>query len=255
MLFREMQVQLRIYGGTTSRTQRRQFVLSPSTASLPIMMLYIEEALQVATDMENKARIQGVAAQMTTFTYLFGSMLGELVLKHTDNLSKTFQHVSMSAAEGQQITVMTVATLNSMCSDDQFEIFWDLVTHKAEELGVSEPQLPRQRKLPRRYDYGSASGCFPSTPKTHFKPAYFEAIDLITNCVQQRFDQPGYWIYRSLETLLIKASKREEFQENLDDVCAFYHDDFDQQLLHSQLQTLYISKWSENQQYRHLSSM
>ena len=35
-----------------------------------------EEALQVATDMENKARIQGVEAQMTTFTYLFGSMLG-----------------------------------------------------------------------------------------------------------------------------------------------------------------------------------
>ena len=39
---------------------------------------------------------------------------------------------------------------------------------------------------------------------------------------------------------MIKASKREEFQENLDDVCAFYHDDFDKQLLHSQLQTFGI---------------
>ena len=199
-----------------------------------------EVALEATTDTETKARIQGVAAQMIKFTYLFGSMLGELVLKHADNLSRTLQHASMSAAEGQQITAMTVATLNSMRSDDQFDRFWDLAILKAEELGISEPQLPRQRKLPHRYDDGSASGHFPSTPKAHFKPAYFEAIDIITNCVQERFDQPGYRIHRSLETLLIKASKREEFQENLDDVCAFYHDDFEKELLHSQLQTFGI---------------
>ena len=46
-----------------------------------------EVALQATRDTETKARIQGVEAQMTTFTYLFGSMLGELVLKHADNLS------------------------------------------------------------------------------------------------------------------------------------------------------------------------
>ena len=209
-------------------------------ANYDVLQRTWEEALQATTDTEVKARIQGVAAQMTTFTYLFGSMLSELVLKHTDNLSRTLQHASMSAAEGQQVTAMTVATLNSMRSDDQFDHFWDLAILKAGKLGVNEPQLPRQRKLPRRYDDGLASGDFPSTPKAHFKPVYFEAIDLITNCVQERFDQPGYRIYQSLETLLIKASKRGEFQENLDDVCAFYHDDFDKELLHSQLQTFGI---------------
>ena len=92
-------------------------------------------------------------------------MLGELVLKHTDNLSRTLQHASMSAAEGQQVTAMTVATLNSMRSGDQFDLFWDLAILKAEKLGVSEPQLPRQRKLPPRYDDSLAGGDFPSTPK------------------------------------------------------------------------------------------
>ena len=199
-----------------------------------------EEAQQAVKDTETKARIQGVAAQMTTFNFFFGSMLGELVLKHTDNLSRTLQHVSMSAAEGQQIAAMTVATLNSMRSDDQFDHFWDQTLLKAQELSVNEPQLPRQRKVPRRYDNGTACGDFPSTPKAHFKPVYFEAIDLITNCVQERFDQPGYRIYKSLETLLIKASKREEFQDSLDQVCAFYHDDFDKELLDSQLKTFGI---------------
>ena len=45
-------------------------------------------------------------------------------------------------------------------------------------------------------------------PRHTFKPAYFEAFDLITNSVPEWFDQPGYQIYWSLETLLIKVSKR-----------------------------------------------
>ena len=198
-----------------------------------MLSLFTGKKLSKQQQIEVTARIQGVAAQMTTFTYLFGSMLSELVLKHTDNLSRTLQHASMSAAGGQQVTAMTVATLNSMCSDNQFDRFWDLAI-------LNETQLPRQRKLPRRYDDGLASRDFPLTPKAHFKPVYFEAIDLIANCVQERLDQPGYRIYQSLETLLIKASKRGEFQENLDDVCVFYHDNFDKDLLHSQLQTFGI---------------
>ena len=92
-------------------------------ANYETMQITLEEAIQATHDTEAKARIQKVAAQMKTFTYLFGSMLSKLVLKHTDNLSRTLQHVSMSVAEGQQVTSMTVATLNSMRSDDQFDLF------------------------------------------------------------------------------------------------------------------------------------
>ena len=90
-------------------------------------------------DTETKARIQGVAAQMRTFEFFFGSMLGELVLKHTDNLNKTLQHASTSAAEGQQVTAMMVATLNSVHSDEWFDQFWEVVIKKVDKLGVNEP--------------------------------------------------------------------------------------------------------------------
>ena len=63
-------------------------------ANYSILQSTWEEALQATQDTEANARIQGVAAH----TYLFGCMLGELVLKHTDNLSRTLQHVSISAA-------------------------------------------------------------------------------------------------------------------------------------------------------------
>ena len=37
-------------------------------------------------------------------------MLGELILKHADNLSSMLQYKHISAAEGQQIALMTVQT-------------------------------------------------------------------------------------------------------------------------------------------------
>ena len=58
-----------------------------------------EEALAVARESEVKARINGVAAVMKTFGFLFGLMLAERILKHTDNLSKTIQASSISAVE------------------------------------------------------------------------------------------------------------------------------------------------------------
>ena len=62
-------------------------------------------------DSETRARINGVASQMKTFDYFFGASLLRLILRHTDNLSKTLQHTKMSASEGRSIARKTVATL------------------------------------------------------------------------------------------------------------------------------------------------
>lgn len=156
-----------------------------------------EEAIAVSKDSESKARIHGVSSQMKTFDYLYGNTLGELVLRHSDNLSRTLQSKSLSAAEGQQAAKMTVKTFESIRTDEAFDLFWEKVNRLATSFDVSDPQLSRQRKLPRRYDDGLSTGDFHHTPKTYYKQYYFEAIDLIINCIRDRFDQPGYKIYSS----------------------------------------------------------
>ena len=70
-----------------------------------------EEAIDAAKDTESKARIHGVSSQMNTFNFIFGTFLAEMVLRHTDNLSKTLQDKTRSAAEGQAIADMVVRTL------------------------------------------------------------------------------------------------------------------------------------------------
>ena len=68
-------------------------------------------ALDVARDTDSKARIHRASSQMQTFDYFFDVLLGELVLRHSDNLSRTLQHKSFSAAEGQHVAAMVVHTL------------------------------------------------------------------------------------------------------------------------------------------------
>ena len=47
-----------------------------------------DEALEVCSQSEAKARINGVRSKMKDFDFLFGLLLGEHILKRTDNLSK-----------------------------------------------------------------------------------------------------------------------------------------------------------------------
>lgn len=82
-----------------------------------------EEASTIVKDLETKSRIRGVSAIMNNFDFVFGAMLGELVLCHADNLSSTLQHETMSAAAGQELARMTVQTLESLHNDRMFDIF------------------------------------------------------------------------------------------------------------------------------------
>ena len=110
--------------------------------------------------------------------------------------------------------------------------------------------FPNQSYLDKGNDQGDMKkdhdGDYHESPKEYFKQHYFEAVDLITNCILNRFDQPGYKIYSSLESLLMKFCKGEEFEGNLNEVCSFYKDDFDRDLLCTQLQTFHVHYWKEH---------
>ena len=68
------------------------------------------------------------------------------------------QGSTVSAAERQQIAEMALTTIQTLRSDDSFDLFWQKVTNMATKLGVEEPKLPCQRRRPRRYDNGGSLG-------------------------------------------------------------------------------------------------
>lgn len=85
---------------------------------------------------------------------------------------------------------MTVHTLKSICSDENFLLFWKSIKQKASNLNINEPLLPRQRKRPRRYDDGASEGEFLQSVEDLYRHTYFEALDLTVCTINERFDQP-----------------------------------------------------------------
>ena len=73
---------------------------------------YLKELREWTTkncsDTEMKARIHNVNVYMKTFDYVYGVYLGELILRHSDNLRKTLQSSYVIAVHGQDCANMTV---------------------------------------------------------------------------------------------------------------------------------------------------
>ena len=102
-----------------------------------------------------RARIGGVAKQMETFDFFFGVELGRIVLNMADNLSKVLQESSVSASDGQSLMKMTVATIQSMRSDESFTSIWQTVETKR-SIQIGDPVLPRHQRVQRRYEIGTS---------------------------------------------------------------------------------------------------
>ena len=89
----------------------------------PALQATWEEAIDVVKDTEVKARITGVAAKMMEFDFFFGLMLAE----NTDNLSKAFQSIVMTAADSYHLALLCDKVLSQIRTEECFSLFWGLV--------------------------------------------------------------------------------------------------------------------------------
>ena len=100
------------------------FVQSLLVAFWLTMTTYMQElwetALNEISDTETKARIQGIQSQMQCFKFMFCLVLTEMILRHTDKLSETFQAPKLSGVEGHEIAMLTVKTLKTLRTDVNF---------------------------------------------------------------------------------------------------------------------------------------
>ena len=183
------------------------------------------EAQSSHLDGEMRTRIIGVETQMHMFDFLFGISLGNLLLRRTDNLSKTLQLKSLSAAEGQRLAKLTTQVLQSLRDEDQFKSFYERVLQDQVRFEVDAPTLPRKRKAPQRFQIGTTGGDFHAAPEDCYRQVYYEALDFVIRAVGDRFDQPGYRVYQNLQELFLKACKGEAYQDELATVLAIYKDD------------------------------
>ena len=90
-----------------------------------------------------------------------------------------------------------------MRTDYYFSILFKSAVADLENI-TDKPVLPRQKRVPRRIDDGSPGYSF-TCPEDYHRSQYFEAIDIILNELDRRFDQRDLAVLREIETLLINS--------------------------------------------------
>ena len=75
-------------------------------------------------------------------------------------------------------------------------------------------------------------------PRHNYRQIYYEALDLVIESINSRFNQPGYNIYRNVEDLVLNACRGCPYDTELSNVCDFYKDDISKMQLQAQLPLL-----------------
>ena len=104
---------------------------------------------------------------MDTLNYFYEVTILELVLRHSDNVSRTLQKPATTACLDKQFADLTLATLNTLRSDEIFELIWDRVLKDANIFravesgrgGATPPEIFKdknfflQKKIVILYDF------------------------------------------------------------------------------------------------------
>ena len=108
--------------------------------------------------------------------------------------------------------ILTVRTLPGIGTEENFDFLRASVDLRRQQLGVDQPQLPKRRKMSRRYD-GMEQEEFAQTDKALKKGFFYEATDLAIYSITNWFDHPGFKVYCYVEQILLKACSGKGYQE------------------------------------------
>ncbi|CAB4030796.1 zinc finger MYM-type 1-like [Paramuricea clavata] len=196
-----------------------------------------DECLKTKLPPDIRGRIIGCSTQMESFDFYFGLHLGVTIFRHTDNLSATLQKANMSSISGQHNTKLTTEVLKGIRNEECFKSFFQTILKKKEALkDISEPEVPRKRKAPARYEVGEGEPWYPKTSEDLYRKICYEALDLIVSAINERFDQPSFKAYAKLEALLLKSLKSEDISYEMAFVKEVYHQDIKVEFLIPQLE-------------------
>ena len=135
---------------------------------------------------------------------------------------------------------MTLQTINSLRSENEFEFLWQKTVEQAEVLEITQPSFPRKRKRPAKFLNVNEVPLYDEVldVKTFYRRIYFNAIDTVTSCIKTRFSQPGYRAVKNIGQVILNAINGLKYQNQIEDVLSDYGEETNHSRLSTKLQIL-----------------
>ena len=96
-----------------------------------------------------------------------------------------------------------VSFLSRQRTDESFCFFYTTVLQETKHL-TQPPTMPRQRRIPRRYNDGCEDHVFTS-PEELYRKEYYQAFDVVIGELNRRFDVSSFTIMKEIENVLIQS--------------------------------------------------
>ena len=80
-----------------------------------------------------------------------------------------------------------VTTLESILSENEFNLFWNKVKQFIKKHKFDEPHLTRRKKILNRCMIGKAAGEHPENVEEEHRRQYFPALDSVIACIKEQF--------------------------------------------------------------------
>ncbi len=88
--------------------------------------------------------------------------------------------------------MLTLQTLEKMRNEDDFKLFYQHLQLLQVSTNTEEPFFPRRKRAPIRLEVGDGAGYHAASVEELYRTQYYEALDLATVSIKDRFEQPGY---------------------------------------------------------------
>ncbi len=193
----------------TARTAAIDAILKDYT----LLMETLEE-VHATTDDEYGLKAAGYLQSLEKFTTLFGLRLAHTLFCAAEQVSFALQKKNISLQDALSAVDAAKAYYDRLRSEEEFNRFYDMTVELAQQHAIGQPELPRYRRRPSRFEDGSAPHEY-TTAKAYYRHTYFEACDLLRAELDERFDRQRLPPVLAMEQLLLKAANGDEYQTEL----------------------------------------
>jgi hypothetical protein len=179
-------------------------------------LLTFLEQVRVNDKSDSGAKASGFVHLLTQFKSVFLLHVLITILERVETLNAALQRTTLNFHEGiSSIHLCREALIYKR--DYGFQQIWDHSVTFAKDNGVDEPEMPRVRKRPRRFDTDSTESVAHvfETPEDMFRPVFIEIADTAISGLNDRFQTSTTNHLNLMEDFVVGKSDGTE-------LCEFY---------------------------------
>ncbi|XP_044572317.1 uncharacterized protein LOC123257415 [Drosophila ananassae] len=191
------------------------------------MQFFHDRSVDKEVNSAVSAKASGFYDYMETFECVFHLNMMIEIFDRVEILNKDLQNSNLCVIESYD-KIQPVSDVLNASRDAKFNEIWSKSIEAAAGLELSEPQIPRRRKIPKHLEtleQGKAENFEFKKPIEFFRKSYFEVFDQLISSLNNRFENDSARFFKMLERFAVGQPV------DINEIVKHYKNDFDKDRL------------------------